>query len=82
MNKLYRCSLLLLQRTSRSPVTIFSTLKDLPASAQLLDHYITVALVISRAAKKRREEVDEEGSQNAINTTSRYMMKFRLLQEH
>ena len=56
-------------------------MKDLPASAQLLDHYITAALAISCAAKKRREEGDEEGAQKAIKTSSRYMMKVRLLQE-
>ena len=56
-------------------------MKDFPASAQLLDHYITAALAISCAAKKRLEEGDEEGAKKAIKTSTRYMMKVRLMQE-
>ena len=56
-------------------------MKDFSASAQLLDHYITAALAISCAAKKRREEGDEEGANKAIKTSTRYMMKVRLMQE-
>jgi len=54
--------------------------KELPATARLLDHYISCALVTAKLSKSKREEGDDERAVRLKNISAKYMMKARMLQ--
>nr|BDD46743.1 hypothetical protein 14 [bacterium] len=55
-------------------------LQDLSTSAQLLDHYISRALVTAKAATKARREGNAAASERLSTVSKHYMLKVRVLQ--
>ena len=54
--------------------------KELLATARLMDHYISYALVTAKLSKSKREEGDEKRAIRLKNISAKYMSKARLLQ--
>ena len=55
--------------------------KELPATAQLMDHYISCALATAKLSKSKREAGDEERATRLKNISAKYMIKVRMLQD-
>ena len=54
--------------------------RELPATASLLDHYISCALATAKLSKSKRDEGDNERATRLKNISTKYMTKARMLQ--